>query len=286
MPLQARGPSRRTILGLGLGAAFVPMAPAIVRAQASDLPSGPIKVILPTASGGQGDTIGRLIGDRVGPAINRTFVMEPRPGAGGLIAGEYVARRGARRQHAAVRHRWSHHPAGPLRQDHQVRRRQGLRVRLPAYRGELRDRGQRRPSGKVVQRHPRNVTARSRQGHVQQHGRRLDAAPDRRGDEAALRRGVDPRALCGRRHAAQRRDGRTRRHVDQLDAHHLAAGAERPDARDRRHLGRASTAAAGHAVVRRTLAGLLGRHHSRSRGAGEDTARASSRGSIARSPPS
>ena len=91
MPLQPRGHSRRTIL-LGLGAAFVPMAPAIVRAQASDLPSGPIKVILPTASGGQGDTIGRLIGDRVGPAINRTFVMEPRPGAGGLIAGEYVAR--------------------------------------------------------------------------------------------------------------------------------------------------------------------------------------------------
>ncbi len=90
MPSQPRGYSRRTMLGLG--AAFVPMAPAIVRAQASDLPSGPIKVILPTASGGQGDTIGRLIGDRVGPAINRTFVMEPRPGAGGLIAGEYVAR--------------------------------------------------------------------------------------------------------------------------------------------------------------------------------------------------
>ena len=68
------------------------MAPAILRAQASDLPSGPIRVILPTLHGGQADTLGRLIGDRVGPAIDRSFVMEPRAGAGGLIAGEYVAR--------------------------------------------------------------------------------------------------------------------------------------------------------------------------------------------------
>jgi tripartite-type tricarboxylate transporter receptor subunit TctC len=84
--------SRRNILRLGIGAAFVPMAPAITHAQAADLPSGPIRIILPTQSGGQADTIGRLIGDRVGAAIDRTFVMEPKPGAGGLIAGEYVAR--------------------------------------------------------------------------------------------------------------------------------------------------------------------------------------------------
>jgi len=84
--------SRRKTLQLGLSAVFVPTAPAIVRAQASDLPAGPIRVILPTLHGGQADTLGRLIGDRVGPAIDRSFVMEPRAGAGGLIAGEYVAR--------------------------------------------------------------------------------------------------------------------------------------------------------------------------------------------------
>ena len=43
-------------------------------------------------SGGQADTLGRLIGDRVSAAIDRNIVMEPRAGAGGLIAGEYVAR--------------------------------------------------------------------------------------------------------------------------------------------------------------------------------------------------
>jgi tripartite-type tricarboxylate transporter receptor subunit TctC len=88
-----RGPghSRRNVLRLGLAASFVPMAPAIIHAQA-DLPLGPIRLILPTAAGGQADTLGRLIGDRVGSAIDRSFVMEPRAGAGGLIAGEYVAR--------------------------------------------------------------------------------------------------------------------------------------------------------------------------------------------------
>ena len=86
------GYSRRGILRLAMGAAFVPMAPTILCAQVPDLPSGPIRVILPTLHGGQADTLGRLIGDRVGPAIDRSFVMEPRAGAGGLIAGEYVAR--------------------------------------------------------------------------------------------------------------------------------------------------------------------------------------------------
>jgi tripartite-type tricarboxylate transporter receptor subunit TctC len=84
--------NRRAVLRLGLSAAFIPMAPAIVRAQATDLPAGPIRVILPTLHGGQADTLGRLIGDAVGAAVNRSFVMEPRAGAGGLIAGEYVAR--------------------------------------------------------------------------------------------------------------------------------------------------------------------------------------------------
>ncbi len=84
--------SRRTFLQFGFSAAFTPMMPAIVRAQTSDLPSGPIRIILPTAFGGQADTLARLIADRVGPAIDRTFVLEPRAGAGGLIAGEYVAR--------------------------------------------------------------------------------------------------------------------------------------------------------------------------------------------------
>jgi tripartite-type tricarboxylate transporter receptor subunit TctC len=92
MAVRSNVHNRRAVLRLGFSAAVVPIAPAIVRAQASDLPAGPIRVILPTLHGGQADTLGRLIGDAVGAAVNRSFVMEPRAGAGGLIAGEYVAR--------------------------------------------------------------------------------------------------------------------------------------------------------------------------------------------------
>jgi len=83
---------RRDFLDTLGGAALAPLAPAIALAQPTDLPSGPIKIVLPTAAGGQADVIARLIADRVAPAIDRTFIIEPRPGAGGLLAGEYVAR--------------------------------------------------------------------------------------------------------------------------------------------------------------------------------------------------
>jgi tripartite-type tricarboxylate transporter receptor subunit TctC len=82
---------RRDFLDTLGGAALAPLAPAIALAQPTDLPSGPIKIVLPTSAGGQADVIARLIADRVAPAIDRTFIMEPRPGAGGLLAGEFVA---------------------------------------------------------------------------------------------------------------------------------------------------------------------------------------------------
>jgi len=83
---------RRAFLRSGICAALAAFVPAHVQAQDASLPPGPIKIVLPTAAGGQPDTIARLLADRVTPVINRTFVIEPRAGAGGLIAGEYVAR--------------------------------------------------------------------------------------------------------------------------------------------------------------------------------------------------
>jgi tripartite-type tricarboxylate transporter receptor subunit TctC len=83
---------RRVFLRTGIAAAMTPLLPGTAFSQAADLPTGPIKIVLPTAAGGQADVIARLIADRVGPAIDRTFVIESRPGAGGLIAGEFVAR--------------------------------------------------------------------------------------------------------------------------------------------------------------------------------------------------
>ena len=67
-------------------------APAFALAQASDFPSRPIRILVPFPPGGAADTFGRLIGQRLGDAWKHPSVVENRPGAGGIIATEAVAR--------------------------------------------------------------------------------------------------------------------------------------------------------------------------------------------------
>src|SRR3954468_17440968 len=66
-------------------------APAIASAQA-DFPAKPLHVICVNAPGGGLDIIGRLIADRMSRSLPQPVVFENRPGAGGNIATEYVAR--------------------------------------------------------------------------------------------------------------------------------------------------------------------------------------------------
>ncbi len=271
-PTRAITHSRRKILQFGLSAAFVPMAPAFVRAQASDLPSGPIRVILPTLHGGQADTLGRLIGDRVGTAIERNFVMEPRAGAGGLIAGEYVAR--AVPDGNTLLFVTGGHTTLP-----------GLYARTIKFDAvkdfafvcqisefELRHRSPARSSREVVRPSAGRVEAKSGKDHVQQHRGGFNPASDRRGLPGAIRREVDARALSGRRGTDQRRDRRACRHGDQLHAHDCPAGERRENAGAGGVLNGPRSAAARHAVVRGNLAGLLRRDDPRSRRAGADAA--------------
>jgi tripartite-type tricarboxylate transporter receptor subunit TctC len=60
-------------------------------AQSAGLPPGPISIALPTAAGGQADVVGRLVGQRMSEILSRPVLMEPKPGAGGLFAGQFVA---------------------------------------------------------------------------------------------------------------------------------------------------------------------------------------------------
>jgi tripartite-type tricarboxylate transporter receptor subunit TctC len=55
-------------------------------------PGKPVKVIVPFATGAASDTIGRLISDRLSQAMGQPFIVENRPGAGGTIANEFVAK--------------------------------------------------------------------------------------------------------------------------------------------------------------------------------------------------
>ncbi len=67
------------------------LAPALVQAQA-DYPSRPIRLVIPFPPGGGTDFVSRTVGTKLGEMTGWTIVLENRPGAGGNIAIESVAK--------------------------------------------------------------------------------------------------------------------------------------------------------------------------------------------------
>lgn len=55
-------------------------------------PDKPVKIIVPYPPGGNVDVAARLIGPGLQAAFGQPFIVENKPGAGGMIAGEQVAR--------------------------------------------------------------------------------------------------------------------------------------------------------------------------------------------------
>jgi len=78
-------PSRWLAVGIALAA-------LICNPPTSPAQTGVIKVVVPVPPGSAGDLIARLLTDQVGRLNNRSFVIEPRPGAGTMIGTEAVAR--------------------------------------------------------------------------------------------------------------------------------------------------------------------------------------------------
>ena len=72
-----------------LAAAIV--AAGSVHAQ-SDYPNRPVRIIVPTASAGGNDTVGRVIAQGLTERWGRQFVVENRAGASTMIGGEIVAK--------------------------------------------------------------------------------------------------------------------------------------------------------------------------------------------------
>ena len=74
-------------------AAALPCALCAATANAQpDYPAKPIRIVIGTAAGGGSDLMARLVGQRFTLAWNAAIVVEPRPGVGGNIAAEYVAK--------------------------------------------------------------------------------------------------------------------------------------------------------------------------------------------------
>jgi tripartite-type tricarboxylate transporter receptor subunit TctC len=55
-------------------------------------PSRPIKIIVAYTPGGANDVVARLMGQKLGEELGQSVVVENRPGAGGILGTEYVAR--------------------------------------------------------------------------------------------------------------------------------------------------------------------------------------------------
>ena len=72
-------------LGLLLGLPY-----AGLNAQA--YPTKPVRVVLPTAAGSLSDSLSRLVFSKVSETLGQQFIVDNRPGAGGLIGAEAVAK--------------------------------------------------------------------------------------------------------------------------------------------------------------------------------------------------
>jgi tripartite-type tricarboxylate transporter receptor subunit TctC len=55
-------------------------------------PAKPVRIIAPFAPGGSADTLGRIVAQKLAESFKQSFVVENRPGAGGVIGSELVAR--------------------------------------------------------------------------------------------------------------------------------------------------------------------------------------------------
>jgi tripartite-type tricarboxylate transporter receptor subunit TctC len=74
------------VLGLGLSLG-VPQAMA-----QGAWPNRPLRIIVPLTTGGSNDVLARIIADRLTPVLGQPVLVENRPGAGGIVGTDYVAK--------------------------------------------------------------------------------------------------------------------------------------------------------------------------------------------------
>ena len=76
---------------LALGAALLTSV-SLAHAQRDDYPNKALRFVIPYPPGGITDTVGRLVGGKLGQQFGQTVVIDNRPGAGGNIGAQFAAR--------------------------------------------------------------------------------------------------------------------------------------------------------------------------------------------------
>jgi tripartite-type tricarboxylate transporter receptor subunit TctC len=61
-------------------------------AAAQDYPNKPVRIVVPFGAGGPADVYARVLAQHLGNALNQSFVVENRPGAGAIIGTDAVAK--------------------------------------------------------------------------------------------------------------------------------------------------------------------------------------------------
>lgn len=80
---------RRSLL---LAALFVTLVSAAPWATAQAFPSKGLRIVVPFAAGGVGDLTARIVAAEMSKTLGQSVTIENRPGAGGVVAAETVAR--------------------------------------------------------------------------------------------------------------------------------------------------------------------------------------------------
>ncbi|MDO9501349.1 tripartite tricarboxylate transporter substrate binding protein [Falsiroseomonas sp.] len=87
--------SRRAALGAALALPFIGMAHAQsgrTPGQAAWAPSRPVRIVVPFQGGGATDLTARLLAERLTPMLGQAVVVDNRPGAGGNLGADMVAK--------------------------------------------------------------------------------------------------------------------------------------------------------------------------------------------------